>query len=204
MRRNVSAEPIDVRAEHYARAVRTFASNLKIKSVVELGCGDFGVGRMIARASVCYTGVDRSVSVVARNRELFGGRKVRFLVGDAVRDPLPDGDLCLVGDLFRHLSNAEIRLMLMRLKKYSYWIFNDHQPPVGTFIPNLEKPPGPATRLDRNSALDLRLPSFGVRHVEFFAGYLSEKPVYHPHERICSFLIRRNCQSPHLDPAYLD
>lgn len=203
VRRNVCPDPVGGAAANYAEAVKAFIDSTRIKSVVELGCGDFRVGRSIIRTGVRYTGVDPSDAAVARNRELYAGRKVRFLVGDAVRDLLPDGELCLVGDLFRHITNAEIRLLLLKLDKFKYIIYNDIQPSFGTFVPNLDKPPG-GTRLDRHSALDLRKPPFDLKYVEYFVGLFSENPVYEPGERSCSFLIRSDYQTEYLDPVYLD
>src|SRR5947208_1822289 len=95
--------PIDSFEKHYAQAVNVLIATMKIKSVVELGCGDFRVGRIIARSGVRYTGVDGKDAVIARNRELYQKRKVRFYARDVIRDELPDGDLCLVGKLFQHL-----------------------------------------------------------------------------------------------------
>jgi hypothetical protein len=196
--------PVGHGATDYVRAVNQFVSAMNIKSVVEFGCGDFSAGGAMARGGVGYTGVDRSEAVIGRNRALYEGRKVRFLVGDPLCDPLPDGELCLAGQLFRQLTNAEIRLLLLKMRKYRYLLFTDYQPPYSSFIPNLDKPPGAATRLDRGSALDLRKPPFNVRYVEFFHALDAENPVYDPGERLCSFLIRSDYQVDHLDPVYLD
>ncbi len=202
--RDIGPDPVGAVATNYARAVNHFVAAMNIKSVVEFGCGDFRVGRAIARGGVRYTGVDDSEAVIGRNRTLYESRKVRFLVGDPIGDSLPDGELCLAGQLFRHRTNAEIRLLLLKMRKYRYLIFTDYQPPYGTFIPNLDKPPGPATRLDRGSALDLRKPPFDVKYVEFFLALDAENPVYGPGERLCSFLIRSDYQIDYLDPVYLD
>jgi SAM-dependent methyltransferase len=189
----------------YAESVNQFIDNMRIKSVVELGCGDFRVGRAIAESGVRYTGVDRAASVVERNRHLHESRKVRFLVGDALRDELPDGELCLVGELFRRLANAEIRLMLLRLKKYRYVMFTDRRPPAGTFVRNLDKPSGrKADRLDRNSALDLRREPFNVDHVSIRLIRPADDPVYDAGERLCCFLMRGDRRADYLDPVYLD
>jgi SAM-dependent methyltransferase len=190
--------------KHFADAVTLFISTMHIKSVVELGCGDFSVGQMIARSGVRYTGVDGVESVVARNRELYEGRKVRFLARDVIGDELPDGDLCLAGELFQHLTNAEIRLLLLKLKHFKYVMFTDYQPPFGTFVPNRDKPPGKATRLHRNSALDLQKPPFNIRYVQYFTTLIPDNPVDNHHERLCCFLIPMQDQATYLDPVYLD
>lgn len=197
-------DPIGLSEKHYAGAISVFIATTKIKAVVELGCGDFRVGRMIARSGVRYTGVDGKESVIERNRELYQGRKIRFLARDAIRDELPDGDLCLAGELFHHLTNDEIHLLLLKFKKYKYVIFMDYQPHAGTFAPNLDKPPGQATRLARNSALDLRKPPFNLNCVAFFTTLLPDHAVDDHAERLCCFLIPMQNQAERLDPAYLD
>jgi SAM-dependent methyltransferase len=197
-------DPLGFSEKHYAEAVSVFIATTKIKAVVELGCGDFRVGRMIARSGVGYTGVDGEESVIARNRELYQKRKVRFYARDVIRDELPDGDLCLAGELFHYLTNDEIHLLLLKLKKYKYVIFMDYQPRAGTFAPNLDKPPGQATRLAHNSALDLRKPPFNLNYVAFFTTLLPDNPVDNRAERLCCFLIPMHDQATYLDPVYMD
>lgn len=199
-----SPDPIGDSAKQYANAVRIFINTMHIKSVVELECGDFRFGRVIARSGVHYTGVDALETVIERNRHLYEGRKVRFIARDVIEDELPDGDLCLAGGLFQHRTNAEIRLLLLKLRKYKYLIFSDHQPPFGTFVPNLDKPDGKGTRLDCNSALDFQKPPFNIRYVETFIILTHDNPDYNPNERLCSFLIRSECQDAKYDPVYLD
>jgi SAM-dependent methyltransferase len=191
--------------KHYAVAVNIFIATTKIKSVVELGCGDFRVGRMIARSGVRYTGVDGEESVIARNRELYQKRKVRFYARDVIQDELPDGDLCLVGELFQHLSNSEIRLALLKLrKKYKYIVVTDYQPPYDKLIPNRDLSHDRSTRIHRDSGLDLRKPPFNMQNVGILGIYPVENYLYNYGERICIFLIPMEDQAKRLDPVYLD
>ena len=186
---------------HYADAVRRFIGAMKIRSAVELDCGDYRVGRRIARRNLEYVGFDADLSLLERNRQRYGGRHVRFVAGDVIGDDLPDGELCLAGEVLRRLTNAEIRLLLLKFKKFKYVIFNEYMPRLGEFTPNLDKPPGRLDRLDRGSALLLQHPPFNVRCVEYF---LISPLDNHSDLRLCSFLIRMQDQATRLDPVYLD
>lgn len=173
----------------YSDAVLAFIGRQGIGSVVDLGCGDFRVGRIIASSGVNYTGVDIVDAVIASNKERYASDSVRFFVKDIIEEELPVGDLCLIREVFQHLSNAQIQQVLPKLKVYKYVIITDYQPPPETFIPNRDKPHGGFTRLHDKSALVLDRPPFNVGGVELFLDLKSTDPLFDPDERIRSFLI---------------
>jgi predicted TPR repeat methyltransferase len=49
-----------------------------VRSVVDLGCGDFRVGRLIAASGVSYTGVDVVEPLIAEDARRDGSPTVRF------------------------------------------------------------------------------------------------------------------------------
>jgi hypothetical protein len=53
-------------AKPYADFVLRFMTERNLKSVVDLGCGDFRVGRLIAASGVSYIGVDVNVPTSRR------------------------------------------------------------------------------------------------------------------------------------------
>ena len=69
-----------------------------------------------------YTGIDIVESVIAHNRQLYGGDNVQFFVRDIIEDELPAADLCLIREVFQHLSNAQIQRVLPKLRAYRYAI----------------------------------------------------------------------------------
>ena len=161
----------------YAEFVRGFISRQGIKSVIDLGCGDFRVGRLIAGACTKYVGIDIVEQLVAANTEAFGSDVVSFRAMNIIEDELPNGDLCLVREVLQHLSNAQINRILKKLAKYEFVLVTDIQPgQAGSFTPNKDKVHGPSTRIGWGSALRLDLPPFNQKNVELV---LETTPPYH-------------------------
>ena len=138
----------------------TFVQKHQIKRVVDLGCGDFRVGRQIARPEISYVGVDVVPDLVRHNQKTFGANAIRFQLGDLTAGELPDGDLCLVRQVLQHLSNKEIVTAIERCEKYRYLIVTEHIPTSGKVKPNRDKPHGPDIRLYWNSGVFLDKPPF--------------------------------------------
>lgn len=153
-------------AEPYIRLVQSFIKEQNVRSVVDLGCGDFRIGRHIAEAAESYVGVDIVPALVDRNRAEFGSDKVSFLCLDMINDDLPSADLCLIRQVLQHLSNQQIAAILAKIRQYPYTMITEHYPSVGLAgKPNIDKPHGPDTRLYNNSAVYLDLPPFNVQGV---------------------------------------
>jgi len=164
----------------YADFVTGFIADNAIRSVVDLGCGDFRVGGLVASFGVSYTGVDVVQPLIDDNNRRFGSDTVRFQCCDIATDNLPDGDLCLIREVFQHISNAQIGAALARLKHYKYVLFTDVQPedPSGYRI-NRDKVHGDSSRLVHKSFLRLDQPPFNLKDVRlvfetappYFASY---------------------------------
>ena len=74
---------------------------------------------------------------------------------------LPPADLCLIRQVFQHLSNQQIAEVLAKLGVFSHVIVTEHYPAqLRGCVPNLDKPPGPDTRLLDGSAVFLDQPPF--------------------------------------------
>lgn len=146
-------------AEPYCQAVRDLLATTEHHRpvIVDLGCGDFRVGRaLIDGWDVDYVGVDVVPALIEFNSATYGSEHVRFVCRDLVTDPLPPGDICLVRQVLQHLSNDQIRRVLPKLDAYAHVIVTEHYPAdEATAIPNLDKAPGADTRLSANSAVYL-------------------------------------------------
>jgi SAM-dependent methyltransferase len=150
----------------YIDAVRTFLDSLPAKpDVVDLGCGDFNVGRQIRPFAARYIAGDVVPALIERNRSLSDAADVDFRCLDIARDPLPEGDVVTIRQVLQHLSNADIAQLLPKLAQYEYAIITDHQP-AGLFTPNADIPSGPHIRVGIGSALDLAKEPFRLPFVE--------------------------------------
>lgn len=130
---------------------------------VDLGCGDFRIGHRLLPFCSRYTGVDVVRPLVDRNQEQYGCDTVRFVALDIVADALPVGEVCLVRQVFQHLSNQDICSVLLKLQKFKLVIITEHYP-TGTEapVPNLDKVRGGDTRVLDNSGVYLSVPPFNL------------------------------------------
>ena len=142
-------------AKPYVEAIVRYIRENKIKSVVDLGCGDFRIGKEICeKTRVNYMGIDVVPELVEYNKKNFASDDVDFDQLNIVYDPLPKGELYLIRQVFQHLSNQDIRRVLKKLSSTQHLIITEHQP-AGSYIANLDKVPGSGIRLEVNSGVFL-------------------------------------------------
>jgi SAM-dependent methyltransferase len=147
----------------YVRAVCEFlASFAEPPSVVDLGCGDFNVGRQIRPLCGQYVACDVVPALIARNQRLFAEMQVDFRCVDIVGDELPDGRVAFLRQVLQHLRNDQILSVIQKLKKFNYLVLTEHLPMRDRFVPNREKPTGPGIRLGVRSGVVLTAPPFNL------------------------------------------
>jgi len=119
-------------------------------TIVDLGCGDFWVGACLLERlpSVKYIGCDVVPELVEYNRKTFGSNRIEFRLLDIVSADLPIGDICLVRQVFQHLSNQEISRTLPKLQKYRHVYVTEGHPIVREGKINPDKPTGDDVRFD--------------------------------------------------------
>lgn len=145
-------------ADKYCAFVARIVSEYNIKSVADLGCGDFQIGQRIAAMGDDYIGVDIVPELIDRNRQKFPN--VRFECLNLVTDPLPAADLCLVRQVFQHLSNDEIAASLENIERtYRRALIAEHVPKRYR-VANMDKPHGPDIRAYYGSGVFVDCPPF--------------------------------------------
>ncbi|TGX48668.1 class I SAM-dependent methyltransferase [Sphingomonas gei] len=146
----------------YLAAVRQFARNIPIKpTAVDLGCGDFNVGKRIFDEFYNYIACDIVSSLIDRNNETYKYNGLEFSHVNIVDDCLPLGDVAILRQVLQHLSNEEILQILPKLYQYKYLVLTEHIP-SGSFIPNMNKPSGYDVRADFGSGVVLSAPPFSL------------------------------------------
>lgn len=174
----------------YVSTVRAFVAKNGVRSIVDLGCGDYRVGALLRTPGDRYVGVDIVPGLIDRNRREFGASNTEFVCLDITQDPLPDGDLCLVRQVFQHLSNAEIAAALRRLGRYRFVLVTEHFPAPARFVRvNADKPHGGDTRIGEGAAVCLDHPPFSLQ-VELLLESPVEHPLVSPGETIRTHLVR--------------
>ncbi len=88
-----------------------------VTTVLDIGCGDGWVGRWVYSAEwlAVYIGIDASTEAISKIQNT---PAMSYIVADALNDELPRADLVLLKEVTQHLSNADVRKLLDRLKQY--------------------------------------------------------------------------------------
>jgi hypothetical protein len=157
-------------------------------TVVDLGCGDFEIGRALLERlpDLNYTACDIVPELVAHNQAIYGGPNVRFQQLDIVTDSLPAGDVCLMRQVLQHLCNADISAFLDRA---SYpWIYVTEGHPAHRIGPaNPDKSTGHDVRFDWRTGfgrgVELDRPPFNLATEEAF------RALAPPHEVIITHRV---------------
>ena len=179
-------------AAPYIKTVIKFINDNNIKTIVDLGCGDFRIGKKIVQSlpQVKYTGIDVVPALIEylkkENRTFLN---VEFLCKNIVRDEIPLADLILIRQVFQHLSNKDILKVLNNLGNNckSYIIVSEHQLIDNkNVIPNKDKITWGDTRISRNSGVYLDLKPFNKRLKLLLEQNINNK------ECIRTFLINEN------------
>jgi SAM-dependent methyltransferase len=95
----------------YIPFIHTFLKKYKIKSVVDLGCGDFRIGLLLyGKKNIDYTGYDAYKGVIDYNTEKFKEHtNFHFIHSDFTsmkdRENIHNADLCIIKDVLQHLPN---------------------------------------------------------------------------------------------------
>lgn len=128
---------------------------------VDLGCGDFCVGKQLLPLCSSYIGVDIVKPLIHRNQEKFGNATTHFMHLEIMEGELPDGDVCFIRLVFQHISNQQIISVLKKLKKYKWVFITEHYPTYNDAIkPNIDKVHGADIRRCNNSGVYLSEPPF--------------------------------------------
>ncbi|GJM08237.1 MAG: hypothetical protein DHS20C11_05130 [Lysobacteraceae bacterium] len=146
----------------YIAFLQNFLSRHGIRSVVDLGCGDWQFSSLVDWAGIDYRGYDVARSVIAKNQRHFSAPSVTFKAIEDHRFELPGADLLIVKDVLQHWSDTAIAGFLPQLSKFRH-----------ALLINCVNPSGPTTNKDTQTGgfrcLDLRLPPWNLPATEVFA-----------------------------------
>lgn len=150
----------------YLAAMTEFLEALPGKpDVVDLGCGDFHIGRSLRPCCGRYVGCDVVPDLIAWNAAQFADLDVEFTTLDMANDELPAGDVAILRQVLQHLSNADIAKIVPKLRSYKYVVVTEHHP-ERSFVPNLDLPTGRHNRSSVLSGIDLTAPPFDLAPAE--------------------------------------
>jgi SAM-dependent methyltransferase len=151
----------------YRNFLVAFLRDHKIKSVVDLGCGDWQFSQMIDWTGIDYTGIDVS-GVVLANTKKHARPSVKFIQLDGSRNELPLADLLIAKDVLQHWSNADVSKFIPKMKKFKYALITN-----GTH--EIAKIQNENTRSGGCRPVDLSAPPFNVKG-EYVFKFTADEP----------------------------
>jgi SAM-dependent methyltransferase len=95
----------------------------KIKTILDIGCGDWQYMQAVDLQGCKYIGIDCVQSVVDADTAKFGNENVEFRCGDILECEFPPADMVIIKDVVIHLTNAQIFKLWERVKGYKHVIF---------------------------------------------------------------------------------
>lgn len=145
----------------YVQFLQQFMREHQVKSVVDMGCGDWQFSKLIEWAGIQYHGFDLVKSVIDANNSQYAKPNITFTKYNGDFSQLPAADLLITKDVLQHLSAENINKFLPHMARFPMCL-----------ITNCVNPRGETTNKDIEDGefryLDLRLPPFNVVATEVY------------------------------------
>ncbi len=104
-----------VKAKKYIAFLQRFIKKHRIKSIVDIGCGDWSIARNLDLSEIRYMGMDVVPEVVTSLTRNFQKENIKFICEDATSAKLPEADLLIIKDVLQHWPNANVHSFLKKL-----------------------------------------------------------------------------------------
>jgi SAM-dependent methyltransferase len=142
-----------------------YFKNKKIESILDVGCGDFNIGRKLCNSYDSYLAIDLVPDLIKFNKRKYKNKRVEFICMDATNDKLPNADVIILRQVLQHLPNSKIISLLDNIKnKYRYIVLTEHLPRGETWTPNLNIKESSGIRLNINSGVVIDKPPFNFAY----------------------------------------
>lgn len=151
----------------YIKEISQLLLDIKPDTILDIGCGDFNVGRNFAQFAREVIACDISNEILEINKKKFVKlRNVNFRRLDLAKDQLPRADVAFVRQVLQHLSNTSIQAFVESVnlnKPFRYLVLTEHLPASTSFEPNIDKPSGPNIRAWKGSGILLDEHPFNLK-----------------------------------------
>ena len=101
----------------YRKFLQKFLKDYNIKSVIDLGCGDWQFSKLIDWSGIEYLGLDCVKTIIKDNKKKFEDNNIKFEFSEAHSKIEETADLLIIKDVMIHWSNSEILNFYNELKK---------------------------------------------------------------------------------------
>lgn len=163
----------------YRAFLERFLRMNQIRSIVDVGCGDWQSTRLLDLDNIQYLGLDIVPSIIESNVTKFSSGMTHFAVMPRNLDELPQAELLIIKDVLQHLPNDEI-------KEYIRLVFPKFRLCLITnSFEKITTPQNVDIKHGEHRCLDLTAPPFDVK------GFYVSEYWAQPWERIRTLLIAR-------------
>ena len=97
--------------------IQTFLNKNNIKSILDLGCGDWNWFNLLNLDDASYLGWDADSDMINSNQINYGNTNVNFDAKDIVLEPYPQSDLIICRDVLFHMPIDMALHILNKIKK---------------------------------------------------------------------------------------
>ena len=143
-----------------------------IRSIVDIGCGDFWIMRQVFSAleknnyKYFYSGVDVVEELINYNAKNFGKQNVKFYCCDFAQDDFKiAGELLIIRQVLQHLSNADIEKILQKAAAFKFVLVTESIYDGADAIYNVDKVSDYKTRGDFKSGVFLEQPPYNFKNI---------------------------------------
>jgi hypothetical protein len=113
---------IPAAAAPYVDLISSFLTTHEIKSLLDIGHGDWSMWKEYKFEGISYTGIDVFAGASKLLSEEYGNENRKFLAINAVTECLPKAQICTSKDVLQHLPNSDVQAILEKCNKFEYMI----------------------------------------------------------------------------------
>ncbi len=99
------------------KALEHFIKEFKIKSIIDIPCGDYNWMSSMDMRNLKYQGHDIVKQLITDNKKKFKNSNISFFHSDITNSKLGKADLMLVRDCLVHFSFEDIKKSIFRIKQ---------------------------------------------------------------------------------------
>ncbi len=143
----------------YYQYLTNFIRDHNIKSVIDLGCGDWTFSKHIDWTGINYIGYDVVKEVIDRNIQKYASDTVHFVNANFLNVDLPAADLIICKHVLQHIPNKDVFIFIKLLPNYKHCLILDAMP---TGHENIEHPITTEFPFWDDRGIDLTLPPFNI------------------------------------------
>ncbi len=144
-------------AFHYREFVNNLLAEGTVKTVLDLGCGDWECSKYIDWNGVSYLGYDAVEKIIQKNKKHHAAQNIHFINANFLTGELPKADLMLCKHVCQHITNEDVMKIIKQIHKFKHCVFVNPVDPETKTSPNYDTEVSASGRV-----IDLLAPPFNL------------------------------------------